>query len=500
MPTWVDQMRMVPLSATKAPSKSAVAQINDSSTNEHDSLEINIASFNILAESYLTPRSHPGLPENYANVAFNTTERRRLLLDTLERFCTNNKAHGSTSKMDILALQELDLLEPNDPILPAFTKWGYKVVKTSNKQRKDCCAIAFDKRKFNLIKFEIVQFDDLATLQSSSNNGEDGPKDGIDNSTIINKDRADETTTPITFHNIKPKRSKNNNSNNTQQPELTGMVRSFLRRNCAILAQLESKQTKQSIVVTSVHLYWNPSHEYVKLLQAKYLLDRVEAFASITEDVDEYTTRQQRISTIICGDMNSKPGSIVHRLFVESSVDARTVAPWRYFWDGDNEEMYTEEDEEKIEDIVASSSDNLPTKGEDESEEKNEPGGGYMMGGLPTDFIMYCGIIDSKPEKDDKPEDVGKIEENGTPSTNKQEDSDDDLSSNFDDLKLTLEWRRKHKHNTPQDYQHAMPPMSVKYVLDYTLNRFTRWLRILGIDATLETLEEEKERTSGGNM
>ena len=96
MPTWVDQMRMVPLSATKAPSKSAVAQINDSSTNEHDSLEINIASFNILAESYLTPRSHPGLPESYANIAFNTTERRRLLLDTLERFCTNNKAHCST--------------------------------------------------------------------------------------------------------------------------------------------------------------------------------------------------------------------------------------------------------------------------------------------------------------------------------------------------------------------------------------------------------------------
>lgn len=27
-----------------------------------------------------------------------------------------------------------------------------------------------------------------------------------------------------------------------------------------------------------------------------------------------------------------------------------------------------------------------------------------------------------------------------------------------------------------------------------------RWLRILGIDARLETLEEEKERTTGGNM
>jgi len=40
----------------------------------------------------------------------------------------------------------------------------------------------------------------------------------------------------------------------------------------------------------------------------------------------------------------------------------------------------------------------------------------------------------------------------------------------------------------------------VKYMLDYTLNRFTRWLRILGIDATLETEEEEKERTSNGKI
>jgi hypothetical protein len=40
----------------------------------------------------------------------------------------------------------------------------------------------------------------------------------------------------------------------------------------------------------------------------------------------------------------------------------------------------------------------------------------------------------------------------------------------------------------------------VRYMLDYTLNRFCRWLRILGLDAALETEEEEKLRTKEGKL
>jgi uncharacterized protein with PIN domain len=36
--------------------------------------------------------------------------------------------------------------------------------------------------------------------------------------------------------------------------------------------------------------------------------------------------------------------------------------------------------------------------------------------------------------------------------------------------------------------------------LDSTLNRFCRWLRILGLDAALETEKEEEERTRDGKM
>ena len=40
----------------------------------------------------------------------------------------------------------------------------------------------------------------------------------------------------------------------------------------------------------------------------------------------------------------------------------------------------------------------------------------------------------------------------------------------------------------------------VRYLLDSTLNKFCRWLRILGVDAALETKKEEEERTRDGKL
>jgi hypothetical protein len=46
--------------------------------------------------------------------------------------------------------------------------------------------------------------------------------------------------------------------------------------------------------------------------------------------------------------------------------------------------------------------------------------------------------------------------------------------------------------------ENASSPPQVRYLLDYPLNRFCRWLRILGLDAALETKEEERLRTMEG--
>jgi hypothetical protein len=42
-------------------------------------------------------------------------------------------------------------------------------------------------------------------------------------------------------------------------------------------------------------------------------------------------------------------------------------------------------------------------------------------------------------------------------------------------------------------------PAQVKYMLDFTLNRLSRWLRILGLDAAVESEKEERQRTSSTN-
>ena len=44
-------------------------------------------------------------------------------------------------------------------------------------------------------------------------------------------------------------------------------------------------------------------------------------------------------------------------------------------------------------------------------------------------------------------------------------------------------------------YEEKKQRRVVTYMLDFTLNRLTRWLRILGLDAALETDKEERERT-----
>lgn len=156
-------MRIAPIS----PSSYARAEVEDPSSL----LEFNIATLNILAESYLTPRSHPGLPEQYANVAFDTTKRRLLLLDTLETFRgppRRDNEDDASCKWDILALQELDLIDMDDPILPAFEKWGYRVIRTTTDQRKDCCAIAYDLNKFTLVNLR--SYVSMTWPHCSSNN------------------------------------------------------------------------------------------------------------------------------------------------------------------------------------------------------------------------------------------------------------------------------------------------------------------------------------------
>jgi len=432
--------------------------------------EFNIVSFNVLAQSYLSSRSHPGLPPSYADVAFDNKRRTRLLIETLKRFCGPNV--NAKNKWDILAMQELDLLLDKDQVLPELKSWGYEIVHTPTDQRRDSCAVIFDKNKFRLVDQEIVKFDDLAVLYANS-------KDC--NSTGDTRHERQHPIESQTFNTIRP--------NSESNPELTGMVRSFLRRNCAILAHLEaidSRSGNQSILVASVHLYWHPGYEYVKLCQSKYLLDRAYAMS---------IRNQKRIPTIICGDMNSKPGSAVHQLFVKGDVDGRSVAPWCHFWDENNEVMYIEDNDRLDEQDPVTTSDDLTTNINNYMSMNRKDGGVSKM----KEQFQFCHVIDSNANNQAVRDGSG--HHYLTSSTVIQSDTSKlDMNSEYNELQATVVARKMKNRISPQDYQHLTPSPTVKYMLDFTLNRFTRWLRILGIDARLETNNEEKERTQGKRM
>ena len=75
----------------------------------------------------------------------------------------------------------------------------------------------------------------------------------------------------------------------------------------------------------------------------------------------------------------------------------------------------------------------------------------------------------------------------------------DEITDQFDRLHLTKQKMVNEATGNGTQASSSLKP-KVKYLLDYTLNRFCRWLRILGLDAALETEQEEKERTRDGNM
>lgn len=74
------------------------------------------------------------------------------------------------------------------------------------------------------------------------------------------------------------------------------------------------------------------------------------------------------------------------------------------------------------------------------------------------------------------------------------------LASDMSKLTITSTFSKISKaRDNLESIVYGSPP-EVRYILDYTLNRFCRWLRILGLNAALETEDEEIDRTKHGRM
>ena len=457
---WPNTLEIKPLDEASPPTDGSKAE------TEADSITFNILSFNVLAESYLTPRSHKNLPPASSEVVFNKELRRNLLKHTLEKLANS---------FDIICLQEVDDYL-RKVIVESLTALGYSFVYaprggiplTSSDvplgrdipsmsvqvdKRSDGCATFFSKSKWKCVNYSIVNFDDLAEDDRLPLNEHA--------STLL------DVSTPMVDSNSPKKKNKQK-----KQTALSGIIASYKRRNAALLLELEQIQSPSKarrVVVANAHLYWHPGYEYVKLSQAHYLLHKVKHF--VAKSVEENKLRQgddevkdEKPTVIVCGDMNSKPYSVVHTYFTKGNVDARTVAPWNFHY---NEVDEQEELALQMQAMTFTSD------------------GGVKETDLDQDPVVGIDKDDSK-----------KI-----------------ANQDYNDNNIVIVAHRKESTETQTlvQSQTELPAYEtlsgelnrvqpVKYLLDMTLNKFTRWLRILGQDAALETPEEEKLRTGDGDM
>lgn len=280
--SWVDRLRFDPI---------------DGCSNDHSDssgLCLSVISWNVLAESYCSRKSHPGLPRQYQEVVFDPNRRGSLIRKILqgETLRDGNSIADGEAKIqplmpDIWALQEVDM----DEILSKhLSSLGYQGIETPRMKmgcgaggKVDSCGIYFQKERWKLLDDELVRLDDLASLAASSDG--DHKEEGAISSI-------------------------NNN--------LRGLQQTFLRRNVGLVVRLQSVTCpERTIVVGNVHLFWNPLYEYVKLCQIHYFMIRAKKF--LKGDDEPF---------LLCGDLNSLPGNSVHTYLRKGVVNARPVAPW----------------------------------------------------------------------------------------------------------------------------------------------------------------------------
>ena len=601
---WTNQVKIQPLSTTGSHCPKKII--------------FNVVSFNVLAESYLTPRSHKNIPPSHAPIVFDPSKRRKLLCDTLKKLA---------EEFDIISLQELDkaLLEG---VVSCLAELGYGYVyvprgqtfqsssdyKSANKSemdendtgdmngnnskgkkngsaRSDGCAIFYLLRKWACVAHEVVQFDDLADMDRNSKNPS-SPK--ISNITL-----PKETTEQQEKETRLPKESSSNEaldsgsrkdqdkemrSNRRRQKErstthpLSGMIASYKRSNTALLVRLDSKVTVPSIshqvVIGNAHLYWNPGYEYVKLSQSHLLMQRLNAFAK--------DAAGKRIPAIICGDMNSQPKSIVHEYFTKGFVDARKVAPWHYYYEEMEEEwdLLKEYGKLNLKDNSGAMAKTLNQNNLAGSRVRNHVPNTQTQSGVGNDNEKvtrneHSGSLDHNHAEEHihthdhslaeehhnhshecNPDDPNHshdhnhsaeqhnkhhsheshLDDHGhshyhihdDPNSHDHNHNDNEKHHNQTSYRKPfqegnnatdennnrnhMEDNHYHDHSHIHDHNHTTCTLDhnhshdhshipkVRYLLDRTLSRFTRWLRILGLDAELENGAEERARTGEGKM
>jgi mRNA deadenylase 3'-5' endonuclease subunit Ccr4 len=241
-------------------------------------LSLKVATWNVLADCYAGAG-------NYWH------KRRSSLQQNLKLLLSSH---------DLLLLQEVD--HANDFYRPLLKSFGYECCYLQRPSKDDGCLIAFPSSKFSLVSRDEINFNDLTEK----------------------------------FH------------------EMDIARQSFRRHNVALVICLKDLRPQQScsgsadggvcgqdqcdryLIVSTAHLYWNPSYPEVKSGQAKYLLDRIAIFRTklnlgcgycSSSSLDGSTQTCHPCPVILGGDFNSTPESEQYDLLTSYQPDISQYLP-----------------------------------------------------------------------------------------------------------------------------------------------------------------------------
>ncbi|ORX93439.1 hypothetical protein K493DRAFT_325062 [Basidiobolus meristosporus CBS 931.73] len=239
-----------------------------SDAGEQDNNVFTILTYNILSEKYATSQQYGYTP----SWALEWEYRKDLILQEILSY-----------NPDILCLQEVEASQYEEFFCEQLKQADYDSVfwvksraKTMSEwERKsvDGCATFFKSSMFNILDKQIVEFTQVAMKHPDFEKTED-------------------------FFN-----------------------RFMTKDNISGLALLETKDSKQQLLVANAHIHWDPTFADVKLIQVSMLMNEITRHGS--EWIKSYRLGYKDISKLpilICGDFNSSPTSGVCEFLSRGSV------------------------------------------------------------------------------------------------------------------------------------------------------------------------------------
>jgi len=228
-----------------------------------------VMCYNVLCDRYATRNLYGYCPQ----WALNWEYRKKGILDEIRHYAA-----------DIITLQEVETEQFYTFFLPELKRDGYdgvfspksraKTMQETEKKHVDGCAIFYRTSKFLLVKEQVVEFNQVA---------------------IANAEGSDDM-----LNRVMPK------------------------DNIALAALLQTKEAcwenglpadptlvAQPILVSSVHIHWDPEFSDVKLIQSIMLMEQL---AQIMEEVGHsfrpgHKNGPNAVQLLLCGDFNSLPNS-----------------------------------------------------------------------------------------------------------------------------------------------------------------------------------------------